>query len=142
MGRILTFHDTSVIRAAYAHEDPAVQRHALRLLGSRRRIPVTSAFVELELVPGARKHRDKDALAFYRNYLKGAEVVGDTAAIVRVTANTLEHYRSGRIGLADALHIAAARVGQCDEIITDEGATKPLRRQGFVTATHLLDAVP
>jgi predicted nucleic acid-binding protein len=119
-----TFVDAGVLIAA-ACGIPEIADRALRLLDDPNRSFVTSDFVRLEVVPKPSYHGFKDQVEFYETFFS-------TAHRVPVSKKLLEDaLREGqRFGLSacDALHVAVARRGKCNEFVTTEKSSKPLFR--------------
>ncbi len=86
---------------------------------------VTSDFVRLEVVPKPSYHGFKDQVEFYEAFFS-------TAHRVPVSKKLLEDaLREGRrfgLSACDAIHVAAARRGKCDQFVTTEKPSKPLFR--------------
>lgn len=119
-----TFLDTGALIAAYRGEGQAAQR-VLDLLDDPVRQWVTSDFVRLELLPKPTYHRREDEVTFYDAFFAVAQRTALTQGLVDDAFET-----AARFGLnaVDALHVAAARAAQCEELVTTERKEKPIHR--------------
>ena len=119
-----TFVDAGVLIAA-ACGIPEIGNRALRLLDDAGRTFVTSDLVRLEVVPKPSYHGFQDQVDFY-------EVFFASVRRIPVSKKLLEEafQEACRLGLSacDAIHVAAARRGKCDEFLTTEKPYKPLFR--------------
>ncbi len=125
MPKTRTFIDTGVLIAAATGND-AVAARAMTVLDDPGRAFVTSDFVRLEVLPKARYHKNVDEAAFYEAFFDDAEeIIESTGTLVAAAQEEAE-----AIGLSavDALHVAAARRGDSDELFTSEKPSKPLFR--------------
>ena len=125
MAKTRTFIDTGVLIAAATGND-AVCAQAMTVLDDPGRAFVTSDFVRLEVLPKARYHKNADEADFYEAFFDAAEeIIESTGTLVAAAQEEAE-----AIGLSavNALHVAAARRGRSDELITSEKPSKPLFR--------------
>jgi len=91
---------------------------------------VTSDFVRLEVLPKARYHKNVAEAAVYEAFFdKAEETIESTGTLVAAAQEEAE-----MIGLSavDALHVAAARRGDADELYTSEKPSKPLFRAAAI----------
>ena len=123
-----TFVDSGVIIAAGSGTKDEVDA-AWAILTDPDRELWTSPFVEMEVLPHAERQGTPRALAVYREFFKSARVYNDMEKIVRVAAAEL---RETNLGLADALHLAAAHLAGVDEFVTTEKISKPMHRNTLV----------
>ena len=123
-----TFLDASLLIAAHRGE-PTVRGRALAILDDDTRTFVTNDFVRLEVVPKATYHKNFDEESFYELVLDASENVATTKELV--SAALQEAKRSGLSAL-DALHVAAAKSSDCEELYTAEKEEKPLFRAAGV----------
>lgn len=108
---------------------------ALAVLGDPGREFVGSAFLRLEILPKALYHRNAIEVAFYEAFF--ARVVAwaePNAEMVEQAA--LEAARSG-LNALDALHVAAAGLLGATELVTTEGARKPIHRVTSVKVVRI-----
>jgi len=125
---IATFLDAGVIIAAGS--GPAKQQlAALELLTDPEREFWTSPFVEMEVLPHAERQGKPEELELYRSYFRTTHVYNNLEKIVMVAAAEL---RETSLGLADALHLAAAHLAGAKEFITTEKISKPMHRNTLV----------
>jgi predicted nucleic acid-binding protein len=132
-----TFLDAGVLIAAI-RGTPEIADHAMALLNDPERLFVSSDFVQLEVLPKAVYFRQTAEASFYRAYFASVtEMVPVSQALVSEASEQAQ-----RAGLAamDALHVAAARVGEATELITVERPGKPLFRVEGLTVRTLLES--
>ncbi|MBI3461835.1 MAG: PIN domain-containing protein [Planctomycetes bacterium] len=123
--RIRTFVDSGVLLYA-ARGNEQLAGRALQVLDDPDRTHVTSEFVRLEVLPKPLFHRQAAEAEFYLKFFENADrLIRATSALVAEAQAEAE--RSG-LSAIDALHVAAARRGRCDELVTTETTTKPLFR--------------
>jgi predicted nucleic acid-binding protein len=128
-----TFLDSGVLLSAIrsAGQD---REQALQVLEDPDCLFLTSPFVHLELVPKAQFHKKRLEVRFYEEYFRVAEWCRDLDGIERVAQR--EAVKSG-LSAIDALHVAAAYLGQADELVTTERPEKPLFRTRLVKVKYL-----
>jgi predicted nucleic acid-binding protein len=131
-----TFLDAGVLIAAI-RGTPEIADRAMELLNDPERLFVSSDFVQLEVLPKAVYFQQAAEASFYRVYFASVtEMVPVSQALV---AQALEQAQRARLAAMDALHVAAARVGEATELITVEHPRKPLFRVEGMTVRTLLD---
>ena len=110
-------------------------KRIFEILDDPNREFVTSDFVRLEVLPKAVFNRQTDEADFYLEFLNAAQQTIQSSHALVTQAET----EAEQIGLSavDALHIAAARSGNCDELVTAEKPTKPLFRATGITITTI-----
>ncbi len=128
-----TFLDAGILITG-ARGSGADQERALHILEDPERVFVASLFLQLELVPKAVFHKKHLEKLFYDKYFERAELVRNMDEIVRVA-----RAEAARCGLSamDALHLAAAHLGGCEEFITTERPTAPIFRSTLVQIIYL-----
>jgi len=99
---------------------------AMQILDDDDREFVSSDFVRLEVSPKAVYHRQGTEVAFYAAFF-------DTVSVWVPPSETLVHNAyelACQFGLnaLDALHVAAARLSRCDDLVTTERPGKPIYR--------------
>ena len=126
---IRTFLDTGILIAAYRGV-PHLREAALSILNDKRRAFIGSPFLELEVMPKALYHRNTSEIEFYRTFFAGIQIsITDVARIVEIA--TEESERSG-LAAMDALHIAAAYLGEAEVLLTTESPLKSIHRTSLV----------
>ena len=131
-----TFLDAGVLIAAI-RGTPEVAERAMELLNDPERHFVSSEFVQLEVLPKAVYFRQEVEASFYRAYFAAVtEMVPVSQALV---AKASEQAQRAGLAAMDALHVAAARLGESAEFITIERPGKPLFRVEGLTVQTLLD---
>lgn len=130
---IRTFLDTGVLITLGRASGPSFTQ-AARLIADLERTFVVSPFVELELLPGPIRSNRKAETAFYQRFLERADRVNDLGAILTSTYQAL---LQSPMELADALHVAAAYVGECDELVTTEKRGKPMFRTDMMRVVSI-----
>ena len=114
---------------------PGDRRCALDILNDSDRLFIASPFVYLETMPKAIYHRNASEMAFYTAYFDTVDYwIDDLEAIVE-----LARQESERHGLAamDALHVAAAHLGEAEVMYTFERKEKPMHRSTLVKLVSL-----
>lgn len=133
---ITTYVDTGVLIEGYRATSP-LAGPALAILNDPNREFVTSEFVRLETLPKPIYYQRLIEVAFYSAFFAAAHrVVGITRRLVRLAQQRAETFG---LSAVDALHIAAAEIGDAEEFVTTERATSPLLR---VTTIHVVSVHP
>ena len=127
-----TFVDSGVIIAAGSGTSEEFDAAWAILTDSNREL-WTSPFVEMEVAPHAERRGMLRELTVYREFFKSARVYNDLEEIVKVAAGEL---RKTNLGLADALHLAAAHLAGVDEFVTTENINKPMYRNTLVKVVN------
>jgi len=123
--RKLAFIDSGLLIAAARGKDE-LSNKALEVLDDPERDFVTSDFVRLEVLPKAIYNKQAHEVQFYETFFQAAQTaVPPSTALVDQA-----QWEAEQAGLSalDALHVAAAKEGDCRELITAEAETKPLFR--------------
>jgi predicted nucleic acid-binding protein len=131
---IITFLDSSVLIAAHRGQSPD-RESALRIMNDSSRALIVSPFLYLETVPKAVYSNRTAEIIFYRTYFDNAfRWVNDVESVVQIALD-----QSERHGLAaiDALHVAAAHLGEAEVLFTLEQKTKPMHRANIVRVPYL-----
>ena len=125
MSKKRTFVDAGVLIAAARGKD-AVASPAMTILDDPERQFVTSDFVRLEVLPKPLYHGQHEEAEFYEAFFDHAErMITSSASLV---SQAEEEASEAGLSAVDALHVAAAKRGEADELVTTEGRTKPLFR--------------
>lgn len=119
---IRTFLDSGVLIAA-TRGKPADMRAAGSLLADPGRVFLSSPFLELEILPHAQRCGTPAQLRLLKTYLETAESIPVCAPILESARSIL---LSHPLQLADALHLAAARLLRADAFITTERPSRPI----------------
>lgn len=136
VGGVRTFIDSGLLIAA-ARGSRELSERAMEILDDPEREYVTSDFVRLEVLPKAVYNNQSDEADFYREFISSAhDMVQSSHALVTEAESEAEQ---AGLSAADALHVAAARSGGCDELVTIEKSTKPLFRVTGLTVTTIRD---
>lgn len=123
MPRTRTFIDSNVLISAFRGEADIAQ-NALDVLDDASRDFVTSDFVHLELLPKPICYGINDERDFYEAFFsKAKRTIRSSRTLVEEAKN--EAAQAG-LSAVDALHVAAAKRANCDELVTAEKPTKPL----------------
>ena len=120
-----TFIDAGVLITAW--RAPAAERlRALTVLNDPQREFVSSPFVQLELLPKAHYHKQKQEPEFYEAFFASVSIwVTDCNAIATEAMDIASQFG---LKAMDALHVAAARLAAADEFVTAERPTSPFNR--------------
>jgi predicted nucleic acid-binding protein len=128
-----TYVDAGIL---IAYADSADQWHsaARDILADPNREFVVSPFVELEVLPHLER-LSRPSVGPVRAFLEACDAISDLPAIVQAAYRILVRVN---MGTADALHVGAAMVGACDEILTTE---KPRTKKTIHQATRIVPVV-
>lgn len=128
-----TYLDACVLIAAW-RGDTQSRTWARAVLDDPQRQLVVSDFVHLEVLPKAAFYRRSLELAFMRTILMSAEHVVTSPAMLQRALDMAGRFD---VNPLDAIHLAAAALSGVDEIVTFEGADKPMCRQTEVPVISL-----
>lgn len=108
---------------------------ALHLLAAPGRVFVTSRLLQLEVEPKARyERRFRELKMLGRFFDATAEHVPITEALVSLA---LECAGREKMKAMDSLHVAAAIIGRCDELITTEVGPQGIHRARGIRVVDL-----
>ena len=134
MKRVRTFIDASLLIAA-ARGNQDISDRALEILDDPARSFLTSDFVRLEVLPKAVYHRHQAEVHFYRVFFERAKrTVRSSRSLV---AQAEQEADLAGLSAVDALHVAAAKKANCQELITAEKPDKPLFRVAGLKITSI-----
>jgi predicted nucleic acid-binding protein len=128
-----TFVDAGVLIAA-ACGVPEIAESALRFLDDPDRSFVTSDILRLEVLPKPSYHGYKTQVDFYEAFFQQARTIPVSG---KLTQDALREACRLGLGACDALHLAAARLGKCEEVLTNEKPTRPLFRASGIRIISL-----
>ena len=134
--QVLTFLDAGVLFSVFSAQ-PGNAARALAVLADPARSFVTSDVLELEVLPKPIYFKRTDQADYYRAYFNNAALqVEASKGLLEAAFDAACLY-----GLAavDALHVTAALVAGCHELITTEKQTKPIYRVPGLTIHYLAD---
>lgn len=117
-----TYIDASVLIGAFRGVEPIAAR-CLAVLDDPARTLVVSDYVRLEVLPKPVFQKRVEEVAFMEVVLDSAENITSSPQLTRLAFHLAISYN---LGALDALHAAAALVGQADELVTMEKPSKPL----------------
>jgi predicted nucleic acid-binding protein len=129
-----TFLDSGVLIAAI-RGTPEIADRALALLNDPERRFVSSAFVQLEVLPKAVYFRQAAEASFYRAYF--ASVTAMVPVSAALVADALAQAQRTGLAAMDALHIAAARAGEATELMTVEALERLCSVEGLTVHSLL-----
>ncbi|HEX8070209.1 MAG TPA: PIN domain-containing protein [Pyrinomonadaceae bacterium] len=129
--KVLTFIDAGVLITA-ARGASAKALAAFSVLDDPDREFASSLFVQLEVLPKAIYNRRQAEENYYRRYFAAVSRWADPAAVLNDALDVASTYG---LSALDALHVAAALAGGADELVTTEGATKPMHRAAGIVIT-------
>jgi predicted nucleic acid-binding protein len=130
----ITFIDAGVLIAA-SRGDTDVSRRALAILDDPDRSFVSSAFVQLEVLPKAWFHRRTDEVSFYEEYFRGVDHWVEPGE--NLVASALSLAREMGLSALDALHGAAALAVNAAELVTTEKRGRPIHRLKRIGVTTI-----
>jgi len=122
-----TYVDSGVVIAAFGGESPSLAERAIAVLEDENREIVASDFVWLEIVPKTRHHGHKELLQAYLKFFEN-EISFYVLVSNGLVKRAMRLAGCHGLGAMDALHLAAALEGKCDEFVTTEKPTKPFFR--------------
>jgi predicted nucleic acid-binding protein len=131
---IRTFVDSGVLIAAVRGTDEVANK-AMEILDDPQRVFITSDFVLLEVMPKAVYHKKDREVEFYEAFFQ--EVRRTIRASKELVLRAHEEACTFGLAAVDALHVAAARKGGSDELITTEKKNKPLFRVHGIRVTTI-----
>lgn len=122
--KVLTFIDAGVLIAA-ARGSGIKALTAFSILDDPDREFASSVFVQLEVLPKAVYNKRQAEENFYKSFFAAVTRWADPAVTLGGSLNL-----AGTYGLSalDGLHVTAALSVRADELVTTEGATKPIHR--------------
>lgn len=122
MAKKRTYIDANVLIGAFRGKEPLASR-CLSVLDDPSRDLVVSDYVRLEVLPKPIYHRRAEEEMFMRKVLESAENVSASVQLIERAISLASKYN---LSTLDALHAAAAYIGQVDELVTLEKPTKPI----------------
>ena len=119
-----TFIDAGVLIAA-ARGRNEVAAQAMKILDDPGREFVASRFLKLEVLPKAVYEKRKDEVKFYEAFFDTVTYWANSEDIARGA-----YSEACKFGLSamDALHVAAAKAGGAEDLVTTERPEKPICR--------------
>jgi predicted nucleic acid-binding protein len=135
----ITFVDAGVlIAAARGGTEQAVR--ALEILDDPEREFVASPFLRLEVLPQAIFNERRVEVAFYEAFFSAAtRWASNLQEIVAVAASEASTYG---VQAMDALHVAAAKSAEADELITTEKPSRAIHRARSVKVVTIHPDTP
>lgn len=138
MARIRTFVDSGVLIAAFKGAG-RLGEAALSILEDANRDFISSDFVRLEVLPKPICYGRQDEFDFYETFFASVRrMIHSSRKLVQEAQAEAEF-----VGLSavDALHVAAAKRGRCDELVTTERPEKPLFRVSDLAIITICPAI-
>lgn len=132
---IRTYIDAGVLITAARGVAPIAVK-AIEILDDPNREFASSVFLQLEILPKAIYHKNEAEAEFYNTFFKAVAQWADSIDTI-----AREAYREAcDSGLAamDALHIASAVSIGAEELVTTEGAQKPIHRTRMIRVISIL----
>lgn len=132
-----TYIDSCVlIAAARLDNNNDICQKALNVLTSSDRYFVCSYYVKLEILPHAIRNKSHSESKFYETFFDNVnEWVECNQALLECAYNEML-INNGLSGI-DAIHVAAAIIGNVDELITAEKPEKPICKSQSVKVISL-----
>ena len=130
-----TFLDAGVLIVG-ARGTESDRERVLAILEEPGRSFLASPFLYLEVVPKATYHKQQAERAFYDRYFKDATWIRDFERMDETARRESEKHG---LGAMDALHLAAAYLGNAADLITTERPAKPLYRSGLAEVVCLYE---
>lgn len=120
-----TYIDSGVLISAFQGIQ-TVSIKANQIINDENREFASSRFVQLEVLPKATFHQQKDELEFYETFF--SDVLHWATDVEQITQYAYQLACTYGIAAMDALHVAAAMQIKADQLITTEKPTKPMHR--------------
>lgn len=132
---IRTYLDSCVL-IGYSRGTPNLAAHVQELLDDPKREFVSSAILELEVLPQPERHKRVDELIIYKNYFDQAKFQSpiDDALLRRAVQRMI---KLPGLSVIDSLHLEAAISAGAQEFITDEKHTKPFFAETDIIVTRI-----
>jgi len=131
--KVLTFIDAGILITA-ARGTGTKALAAFSILDDPDREFASSLFVQLEVLPKAVYNKQLAEENFYRSYFAAVYRWADPVGILNDALNVSSTYG---LSALDGLHVAAALAVGADELVTTEGATKPMHRATGIKITSI-----
>ena len=125
MSLMKTCIDAGVLITAWRGQS-AERLRALTVLSDPQREFISSPFVQLEVLPKAQFHKQKDEIEFYETFFANVPIWITNCD--QITAKAMDVSRQFGLSAVDGLHIAAALLSDAAEFITAERPTSPFGR--------------
>jgi predicted nucleic acid-binding protein len=124
VGKSRTYLDANVILNALKSNDEA-SRIALEIIEDDDRILLVSDYLWLEIRPKMEYHRQTAQAAFVDEIFNTAELIPSTQSLIEKAKDLAQRFG---LNAMDALHAAAAIMGDADELLSFEKPGKPFYR--------------
>ena len=122
---IRTFLDSSTLIVVVRGQPPLSER-AQAVIQDPGRVFLASVFLQLELEPKARYHRNVHEVAIYEDYF--GQVVAWAEPSEELVELARQEATDHGLNALDALHVAASILLNADELVTIEVLRKPIHR--------------
>lgn len=125
MKKVRTFLDAGVLITAMAaqHRDSL---KALNLFNDPHRVFASSIYVQLEVLPKTIYFNHRQQLITYRKYFERVKYWPRSPE--RILSAGFRYAQQFGLNGMDALHVAAAVMTKCDELITTEAPSSSIHR--------------
>lgn len=123
MSQIRTFIDAGVLIAA-AQGNSELSERAMNILEDPEREFVSSPFVQLEVLPKAKYHKNEEEAEFYETFFNEIKIWVNS--LEQVVESAHQHAYDLGLSAVDALHVSAAMSVASDELVTTEKSGRPL----------------
>lgn len=131
---VRTYVDTGVLIQAISGTKK-LSDIAMSFLYDPLREYVTSDYVKIELLPKCTFHKNDEERQFYEEFFQNcATRVPSSDELLALAID--EGGKTGISGI-DAIHVACAVVAEAVELITTEGATKPIHRANGIKVVSI-----
>jgi predicted nucleic acid-binding protein len=131
---IRTYPDANVLIAVDRAKEPELSA-ALAILDDPNRTFVVSPLLALEVLPSAAAADHREFLKFWEAFVGNADRADDLGRIVESAFKV--RVAEPSIGGLDAMHIAAAHISRCDELVTFERSKRAMHRTKLVRVVSL-----
>ena len=133
---IKSFIDSGVLIFA-ARGEGEFAEIALSVLEDSEREFASSIFIQLEILPKAIYNKQEAEKRFYQTYFDAVSYwANDIEQIIKLGLQEATNYG---IGAMDSLHVAAAKLLEVDEFITNEKSNKSIHRSQNIKIVSLYE---
>lgn len=137
MSKIRMFVDANILILMTNPADASMFEKIKSVLYDPNREFIASDFLRLEVLPKPTFNKRQPSIAFCEKYFQNCQHYVETNKLLLDTAFA----EACNLGLPpiDAIHLAAAHLGNADDFVTLEKPTKPMHRSRLVKVIYLHD---
>lgn len=132
---IRTYVDAGVLITAARGVAPIALK-AIEILDDPNREFASSVFLQLEVLPKAVYYKNEAEAEFYKTFFNA--VTHWAASIETIAREAFREACDTGLAAMDALHVASAISIGAEELVTTEGAEKPIHRTRLIRVVSIL----